>query len=194
MREGETLEECIERNTIPEPNTGCLLWIAAVSEKGYAMTSVGAKTFRVSRLLFASLNGKIPNKMFVCHKCDQPSCVNDKHLFLGTAKQNTADMIAKGRRTKETTQKGDLHWSRINPDWVAKGVSNGANTHPEKRPRGETQGNHKLTEKSVFEIRAIGNSMHKQDIADIYGVSRRTIGNILQGRGWRHLLPVSEGG
>ncbi len=49
---------------------------------------------KASYILF---NGEVPDGLVVCHRCDNPKCVNPKHLFLGQPKDNTQDMIAKGR-------------------------------------------------------------------------------------------------
>ena len=50
------------------------------------------------RFSFKIKNGKIPEGLLVLHKCDNPPCVNPKHLFLGTSKDNTQDSIRKRRR------------------------------------------------------------------------------------------------
>ena len=56
------------------------------------------KTFSLAHLMYEHYKGKIPKGMFVCHTCDNPACINPKHLWLGTAKENWDDCIKKGRR------------------------------------------------------------------------------------------------
>jgi len=57
------------------------------------------------RFAWELANGPIPEGMFVCHKCDNPPCCNVDHLFLGTPKENTTDMVNKGRRINHQLRK-----------------------------------------------------------------------------------------
>lgn len=84
---------------IPEPNSGCWLWEGALNGHGYGQITRGGKGYRVPRLAWEEANGPIPEGMIVCHKCDVRACCNPDHLFLGTAKDNTQDALAKGRLT-----------------------------------------------------------------------------------------------
>lgn len=62
--------------------------------------------------------GEIPAGMNVLHTCDNPSCVNIKHLFLGTQADNMKDMWAKGR-ARPAAHKGEKHgMSKINAEIV----------------------------------------------------------------------------
>ncbi|WP_363228101.1 HNH endonuclease signature motif containing protein [Bdellovibrio sp. ArHS] len=89
------LHDLFEKHTIPEPNTGCLLWTKGVHE--YGTISVNGKTLYAHRFAFSLFNGNIPSGMLVCHKCDTPGCVNPEHLWLGTINENNADKTRKGR-------------------------------------------------------------------------------------------------
>ena len=91
-----TPDQRFENLYIPEPNTGCFLWIGGLA-KGYGRFSVGGHTGRASHYAWERVNGPVPRGMWVCHKCDNPPCVNPAHLFIGTASDNQRDSVAKGR-------------------------------------------------------------------------------------------------
>jgi hypothetical protein len=75
----------------------CWEWTAYCATNGYGSFRVRNKTILVHRMSYEIANGKIEKGVLVCHKCDNPCCVNPKHLFLGTHKDNADDMVKKGR-------------------------------------------------------------------------------------------------
>lgn len=91
--------------SIPEPNSGCLLWTKGLNRDGYAFVKVRGKVRGAHRLAWEMAHGPIPDGMCVCHKCDVPSCINPGHLFLDTQLGNIADMVAKRRHAKGTAKR-----------------------------------------------------------------------------------------
>lgn len=87
----------LERFSIPEPNSGCWLWIGGCHERGYGQLRVGHTCVRASRLAYSLWKGYVPDGELVCHSCDTPSCINPDHLFLGTHSSNAIDAAKKGR-------------------------------------------------------------------------------------------------
>lgn len=79
------------------PETGCLIWSGARTANGYGGITYLAKTYTVHRLAWLVHRGPIPFGLHVCHTCDNRLCLEPGHLFLGTAQQNTIDMLRKGR-------------------------------------------------------------------------------------------------
>lgn len=95
---GFTLKQKLEFYSMPEPNSGCLLWLGQVNNWGYGVLSWRGRTHGAHRLSFMEAFGPIDANLVVCHKCDVPGCINPDHLFLGTHADNMADRDRKGRR------------------------------------------------------------------------------------------------
>lgn len=80
------------------------MWTGAISEDGYGKFKFQWETWRAHRLAFSFWKGDITDDLLVMHSCDTPLCCNPHHLSLGTPKENTDDMIAKGRsKTRKLT-------------------------------------------------------------------------------------------
>lgn len=84
-----------------EPNeAGCWIWGGTITKHGYGQTrDERGVVCRAHRLAYAAFVGD-PGDKHVCHACDVRRCVNPEHLFLGSAKENFADMVRKGRQVK----------------------------------------------------------------------------------------------
>src|SRR3990167_1999300 len=138
----------------------CWEW-QACQRDGYGFISIpprgnSALAHRVSYALF---RGPIPSGIYVCHHCDNPSCVNPRHLFLGTQQDNMADAKQKGR--------------------IPSGLHSGFYRQRLFR---------KLTEQEVVEIRQLYKNKQgtHRSLAIRYGGSHKTIVEIVNRKFWVH--------
>ena len=139
----------------------CWEWIGCVGDSGYGQGGTRNNRYSAHRFSWELHYGEIPNGLLVCHHCDNPSCVNPKHLFIGTQKDNINDMDKKGRRKPH----------RENP-----------------KLRGENNINSKLTEEKVLEILKLKGEKPVVEISKQYNVCYTTIYNIFKGTTWKHII------
>ncbi len=151
-------------DTEARPGLGpCWNWAGALVEGYGQIDGIGAH-----RVSWEIHFGAIPEGQWVLHRCDNPRCCNPAHLFLGTSKENVADMVAKSRHSR-----GEAHSVRL---------------RTERRPRGETVAGSRLTEADVPAIREAAAAGETQEaLAARYGVAQPTIGRLLRGETWRHV-------
>lgn len=80
----------------------CWPWLGTVDERGYGRVHYKASKIKAHRVSFEMVNGHIQDGNIICHKCDNPNCVNPNHLFEGTSKDNAQDMVSKGRQNPKS--------------------------------------------------------------------------------------------
>jgi len=152
----------------------CWIWQAAVNRYrgGYGQFGVGDRKHHYNRpahrVAYEITFGAVPADLYVCHRCDNPRCVNPSHLFTGTALDNVRDMMRKNRLSRANKASGDR---------------NGMRMHPESVLRGSSSPNARFTTEDVEYIRKryAQGDVTLQSLADQFGVNKSTIGKIVRG-------------
>lgn len=169
--------ERFERSYVASDPDSCWPWIG-IRVKGYGRFNIFNGRVKAHRLAWTIAYGDI-GAFHVLHRCDNPSCVNPKHLFLGTHQDNMADMDAKGRRRfGDGFFRAKAH--RANP-------SGRGRQAPSPNPVRLGVEHHRavLTPEMVRDIRA--DSRSNADIGRDYGVTRSAIWKIKNGMWWKHV-------
>lgn len=95
---------------------GCFEWQGAVHKGGYGVVTFGGRQQQAHRVSFGVFRKVIPDGLCVCHRCDNRKCINPSHLFIGTHKQNSEDMVRKGRAARGA----DCHSAKLTAEDVAR--------------------------------------------------------------------------
>lgn len=111
-----TDEERFLRMVVPEPNSGCWLWLGKMHKNGYGGLGRNGRSHLAHRYSYKLFKCD-PGELQVNHKCDVRLCVNPDHLWLGTQSENLNDMIAKGRNNHPRGEKHRLFGISPNPHW-----------------------------------------------------------------------------
>lgn len=147
--------------------------------------------------------GEKPEGMFVCHSCNNMACCNPQHLYLASNRTNLQHAKRDGllscgdnhysRTNPEKLARGDRHWSRANPELIPRGDRSGARLHPDKMARGSRIARAKLNELSACGVMArwlMGASVSQ--ISREFGVERSTVRKLRDGDTWVEVFREGE--
>jgi hypothetical protein len=138
-----------------EKGGSCWNWTGTKDVNGYGVYSIKHVLYRAHRASYFFKHGSIEWDKMCCHSCDNPSCVNPDHLFLGSPKDNTQDMMRKGRWSIKSRASKDRHgMAKLSYSDVA----------------------------AMSEARKNGSLV--KDLAFKFGIHPTTASNILNGRHW----------
>lgn len=184
--------------TYVEKTETCWLWIGALSDNGYGRLHVHRRSLSVHRLSYVIHRGAIPEGQYVLHHCDRRACIRPDHLFLGTHLDNINDMLQKKRHLMATDPErilaGVRRYNAGNPErpWLS-GMNHWSQHSPECVLRGSAHPRSKLTEDDVRAIRRRFQAVQDKrgllrELAQSFHVSTNTIGSIVRGEAWKHVL------
>lgn len=98
-----SIKDRLEQKLVSMPN-GCIEFSGSRDRFGYGKLATTENRWdRTHRIAWRLIHGDIPSGMCVLHTCDNPSCVNTDHLFLGSKAENNLDKAKKGRANKKLT-------------------------------------------------------------------------------------------
>jgi hypothetical protein len=84
-------------NNVDKQSNNCWQWQGSRDNDGYGRFQLDGIKWKCHRLSYTWAKGAIPKGLCVCHTCDNPTCVNPNHLWLGSPKDNNQDRSRKGR-------------------------------------------------------------------------------------------------
>jgi hypothetical protein len=152
---------------VRKPNQ-CWEWQAGCDASGYGVFGINRDAFKAPRVAFRLRYDMDPGPWLICHTCHNRACVNWRHLYAGTPRDNTRDALERGSLY---TASGDDHWTHKNPEKVA---------------RGTRAGGVKLRPKDVLAIRAeyADRRASQVELARRYGVTQAAISALIRRRTW----------
>jgi DNA-binding transcriptional regulator YiaG len=144
----------------------CRVWTGARRPDGYGLVSDRCRTRRVHVAAWEAAHGPVPEGVCVLHRCDNRACFEVTHLFLGSRRDNHADMMQKGREI-------------VHPENLVPGYHG---------PRGEAHHKAKLTADDVAEIRRLAGAVPQRELARRYGVTQSSVWAAVTGRTWQGVV------